>query len=121
MSLPATVADILEGKKAARRTINLCLDGAIAEEWREADQRVQIAKHLVRGDASEENKKFLQEMEAKLEEIRPAYEEASRDVVFQSMGRVDYRKLYEAHSPASPQQKARAKKLNLPEPEYNTD
>lgn len=120
MAKTATAADLLQRKTAASRTIEICLDGAIAEQWYEAEQELIEAKNAVRALGSDENKKRLEDAEERIETLRPARDEATVELRFRSIGRQAYENLILEHPPTE-KNKREAKRLGIPEPTFNPD
>lgn len=103
----------VKGKKPITREVVFPADDADEKALREAVQREQRATFL--GDKAE-----IEKAKAELKEIRDGVVERGLVFEFRGIGRKPYQDLVELYVP-TPEQKAKAKAAEQPEPQWNVD
>jgi hypothetical protein len=113
-------------KKPVTEKVLICLDGDVAEEWNAIEAEVteardrRDAQDRFGSGADDATVRALEDAEARLEALRPAFEESKEEFVFRSLGRPRFEALLDEHAPTDEQvQRNRGK--GLEPPEFNPD
>jgi len=94
--------DIIAEKKSVTRRVTIQTNGEIVEEIKAMREALEEAKRYDRRHNEEDTAPRVQ---AKLDELMEQAKSTEREFVFQSIGRVEYDKLVEAHPPTADQRK----------------
>ncbi len=123
-SRPQTFDHLKSMKKPVTRTLRLCLDSEIGEEYAEAQQQLRFieveAEHA--GPENAAVQKRFKEAKARFEKAEKAATERSMTFVFRSIGRKQYENLLLGHPPTEAQKQQAADYGQDPDNlEWNSD